>query len=124
MDNFENFYTRQIIYLPTNISYLRKKFKMNQKDLGTLLHCSDKTISSWELGTKKPDIIDVNTMAKFFKVSLDDMFDIDLRMENPDYLDSVVRNIKSLSKEKQQEIIPIIDVIVKSKMTNLSDEDV
>ena len=55
----------------SNISRLRKSFKMTQSEMAIKLNYSDKAISKWERGESLPDIEVLATISKLFNVSLD-----------------------------------------------------
>ena len=53
------------------IATLRKKLRMTQLELATLLDVSDKTVSKWETGQGYPDITLFPRLAEVFGVSVD-----------------------------------------------------
>ena len=53
------------------IKELRKKNKLSQKELGKIVHLSQNTISSYEIGTAEPDLYTIKELAKFFNVTID-----------------------------------------------------
>ena len=52
------------------IRALRKKKGWTQEYLGTLVHMSDKTISSWENGRSSPDEESIQLLCSAFDVSV------------------------------------------------------
>lgn len=50
---------------------LRLGKKWTQGELGQKLHVSDKTIGSWERGTRQPNLETINKIATIFEVSTD-----------------------------------------------------
>ena len=62
---------------PTNLSNLRKRHKMDQKELGKILNVSRATISLYETGKKKPSYNVLFFLGKHFKVSLNELMGID-----------------------------------------------
>ncbi len=52
---------------------LRTKKNMTQKELADQLMVSDKTVSRWENGGSLPDMDMVHDIAKFFKLSINDL---------------------------------------------------
>ena len=57
--------------LGATIRELRNEKKLTQKDLGKIIGVSQKTISSWERGSKLPDIPTLVRIAQYFCVSTD-----------------------------------------------------
>ena len=53
------------------IKDLRKKEKMTQAQLGSMLFKSESTVRMWELGKSEPDIETLNKLASIFGVSVD-----------------------------------------------------
>ena len=53
------------------IKDLRKKEKMTQAQLGSMLFKSESTVRMWELGKSEPDIDTLNNLASIFGVSVD-----------------------------------------------------
>lgn len=122
----------QIVYLPSNIAYLRNINKMSQNDLAKKLNYkSGSTITNWENGIRLPDVFDLWRLANIFNVSVDDIVKIDLRFKNKNLSEEEKRelkrkesinNLKKLTKEQEEEILQVVEILVKSKMTNLSDK--
>lgn len=61
--------------LGDKIIELRKKKKITQEQLSEKLGITRQTLSNWENNTTNPDIIQAKNIAKFFKISLDDLTD-------------------------------------------------
>lgn len=55
------------------IKNLREKAKLTQCELASLLNVSDKTVSKWETGRGFPDIVFLEPLAKFLKVSINEL---------------------------------------------------
>ncbi len=51
-----------------NIKKIRKERNLTQKELGDLLHVSNKTISKWESNRSLPDIDIIKSIAKVFDI--------------------------------------------------------
>lgn len=59
-----------------NLKRLRKKKNLTQKDLGDLIHYSDKNISKWEQGKSLPeDDETIETLAKILEVDKKQLFE-------------------------------------------------
>ncbi|MHC5246847.1 helix-turn-helix domain-containing protein [Enterococcus sp. LJL90] len=63
-----------------NIAHQRKNMTWTQKDLATLMHVSDKTISSWENERTYPDIGSLILLSDILELSLDELIKEDLIM--------------------------------------------
>jgi len=61
------------VYSPNNIRYYRTLAGLTQYELADKLGIKQPTMSQYERGTRNPSIIDLRTMAKIFKVSVDDL---------------------------------------------------
>ncbi len=57
-----------------NLRKLRLNLKMTQIELGELLGYSVKAISKWERGSSVPSVSVLFDIAKFFKISIDELF--------------------------------------------------
>lgn len=55
------------------IKELRIQRNLSQKQLGEILHVSDKTISKWETGRTLPDIEMIQKIAQYFHISIDEL---------------------------------------------------
>ena len=51
----------------------RKQKKMTQKQIGERIDISNATISSWEDGTKTPNVLSIIALCEAFDLSLDDL---------------------------------------------------
>lgn len=61
------------------IMKLRKKNNLSQEELAEKIGVARQTISKWELGETAPDIKQSKELSKIFKVSLDELFDNDIK---------------------------------------------
>ncbi|WP_144504744.1 S24 family peptidase [Bacillus mycoides] len=65
-----------------NLNFLRKSNKLTQNQLAKILEVNQSSISEWEKGVKEPATFGiVKTIADFFKVTVDDLFFTDLKLE-------------------------------------------
>ena len=55
------------------ITELRKEKNLTQKDLANELNVSDKAISRWETGKGFPDVDSLQSLSKFFSVSINEL---------------------------------------------------
>ena len=69
-----------VMYLATNIKYLRKLHKFTQNDLVRELggYRSSSSVQKWETGQADPPLDVVINLAKLFNVSVDDLLNVDL----------------------------------------------
>ncbi len=67
------------INIGNKIRELRKKKGITQEMLASVLLVSPQAISKWESGISYPDIGIIPTIASYFEVSLDILFDYDIR---------------------------------------------
>lgn len=67
-----------VIQIGTRIRALRKKKGLTQEALAAALSVSPQAISKWESGLTYPDMATIPSIAAFFEVSLDFLFDFDL----------------------------------------------
>ena len=58
----------------TKIKELRKRADMTQEQLADILGVAYQTVSKWECGTTAPDISMIAPIARFFKISADELF--------------------------------------------------
>jgi len=65
--------------LGNRIRELRMAKNLTQVQLGAYLNISAQAISKWEMGVSYPDMTMIPTLAAFFKVSLDELFDFDVK---------------------------------------------
>ena len=64
--------------LSNKIRELRRANNLTQEQMATALNISAQAISKWEMGASYPDMTMIPTLAAFFKVSLDELFDFDV----------------------------------------------
>ena len=65
--------------LGNKIRELRRSKNLTQEQLATSLNISPQAVSKWEMGASYPDMAMIPTLATFFKVSLDELFDFDVK---------------------------------------------
>ncbi|MCR5353802.1 MAG: helix-turn-helix domain-containing protein [Clostridiales bacterium] len=58
----------------TKIKELRRRADLTQEQLADILGVAYQTVSKWECGTTSPDISMIAPIARFFKVSADELF--------------------------------------------------
>ena len=65
--------------LGNKIRELRRAGNLTQEQLAASLNISPQAVSKWEMGASYPDMTMIPTLAAFFKVSLDELFDFDIK---------------------------------------------
>ena len=94
-------------HLAENLKFLREQNGKTQGELAVLFGIEQKTISSWECGSRKPPIGTIVSLAKLYRVSLDDLVLTDMRPPIPVY----ALNLAYLRKKHcmtQQEISELL----------------
>lgn len=62
------------------ITSLRKKYKWTQETLASKVGVSRQTLSNWESDITSPDLSQAKKLSELFKISLDELCDIDLEI--------------------------------------------
>ena len=75
--------------LGNKIRELRRRSNLTQEQLAASLNISAQAVSKWEMGASYPDMTMIPTIAAFFKVSLDELFDFDVKN-----IDEEIQNIR------------------------------
>ena len=70
--------------LGENIARLRKERGLTQEDLAKELNISYQAVSKWENGVSSPDISNIMQLARFFGVSIDMLFGMELTPQRED----------------------------------------
>lgn len=65
--------------LGNKIRELRRASNLTQEQLAAALNISAQAVSKWEMGASYPDMSMIPTLAAFFRVSLDELFDFDVK---------------------------------------------
>ena len=65
--------------LGNKIRELRRANNLTQEQLAATLNISAQAVSKWEMGASYPDMTMIPTLAALFKVSLDELFDFDVK---------------------------------------------
>ncbi len=90
------------------IADLRKEKNLTQKDLANELNVSDKAISRWETGKGFPDVESLQSLSKFFAVTINEL------------LAGEKAKIKTIEEIAEENIISAIAETEKSKKTKKS----
>ena len=65
--------------LGNKIRELRRARNLTQEQLAASLNISPQAVSKWEMGASYPDMTMIPVIAGVFKVSLDELFDFDVK---------------------------------------------
>ncbi len=79
--------------LGEKIIELRKKKGLTQEALSEYLNVSRQTLSNWEKDNTIPDLAQAKNIAKFFKISLDDLIDNTLEIECKHNSNNILQNL-------------------------------
>ena len=100
--------------LSERLKKLRKEKGLSQKDLSAELNIPRTTISSWEAGSRTPELMTTQNLATFFEVSIDYLLGrTDSR--NPVHIESIVDNLYKTIQDDPE----LVDFI--EKLTYRSD---
>lgn len=95
------------MYLAGNLKFLREQIGKTQQELANLFGVEQKTMSSWECGSRTPGIEIIVELARYHGVSLDDLVLRDMKPAMPVY----VLNLMYLRKKHgmtQQDISELL----------------
>jgi transcriptional regulator with XRE-family HTH domain len=108
------------IYLPSNITFLRKQNKLTQQQLADFFGYTHTAISNWESGNRSPDSIDLYKLSNIFEISVDDLVKVDLEKEYYNIKKHTKKEVKEkvtqivsnseLEDNKKQMIINVVEV--------------
>lgn len=69
-------------YFPNNLKFLRMQYGMTQEELAKKMDKDYSTIGKWELGQRNPIMSDIIKLSDIFNVSVQDLVEKDLRINN------------------------------------------
>lgn len=84
---------------------IREHFGLTQLQLGQKLGFGQHAVSTWEKGTREPDIKTLKMLSKFFNISIDCLLENDEQANEPK-----ISEVQSYS-EKQKELLPLIQML-------------
>lgn len=84
------------MYLAGNLKFLREQIGKTQQELANLFGVEQKTMSSWECGSRTPGIEIIVELARYHGVSLDDLVLRDMKPAMPVY---VLKAVKTMKKD-------------------------
>lgn len=94
---------------------LRNSHSLSQKKLAEELKYSQSIISDWEKGTKEPTAQAIIALAKYFRISTDDLLGIsndNIEQEDSDKLDEILllQAYHTMSAGKKQALFSMLDI--------------
>lgn len=84
--------------LGENLLKARKRISLSQEEVAEKLGISRQTISKWEMNETLPDICQSKKLASLYKLSLDELIEFDVELEE------IERIIENTTEEKQEKI--------------------
>lgn len=109
-----NYFEIMSNYLGSNLKHLRKQYAINQSEVASVLNKAATTIGNWENGISEPNILELNKLATYFSVSIDDLINSNLGDSNDDLNDT--------KKHQLNEPAPSYEKVPTKKM-HLTDKD-
>lgn len=117
-------------YFPKNLQFLRKKKNLTQSQLASKVNVDQTTIGRWEDGNREPTVGNASNLAEVFQVSLLDLLDKDLSVEessnNFNELDEfgilLSSKMKDLPEDKQRLIMNVTKSIIEEVDKELDGE--
>lgn len=100
------------------IQMLRIKNGLTQNELAEKIHSSQKYISNVETGKKRPSVDFYITIANFFGVSLDLIFQDSIKMNKNINIDTAIIKMSYMSENEQAHILKLIDTFAEFLNSN------
>jgi transcriptional regulator with XRE-family HTH domain len=98
-------------YIGQNLKYLRKKLGLTQEELAIKIGTTRPAIGSYEEGRAAPKIQALQELAKFYRVSIDQLINEDLSTDKPQKNDnSVPRVLTTVIDRDNRELILAVPV--------------
>ena len=100
------------------IRLLRNQHDITQKDFAEKINSSQSYLSDVETGKKRPSLDYYITIANFFKVSLDYIFQDSLDMKKNVIIDNVILKMSYMNHEDQKFVLRLIESREEYKHSN------
>lgn len=71
-----------MVHFGTNLKFIRKKRRINQAQLSTMLNVKPNTISNYETGVSSPDFKRLEILMRFFEVPVNELLYVDMVEED------------------------------------------
>ncbi len=100
-------------YLASNMRYLRKTKKATQEELANAIGVNRSMVGSYEEGRAVPRISALQLLSHYFKVTIDDLINKDLKEEDADVPDAKGSDLRVLSMvvdSDDKELITLVGV--------------
>ena len=107
------------INIGNKIRELRKKKGITQEMLASVLLVSPQAVSKWESGNSYPDVEMIPTIANYFEVSLDILFDYDIR-EMKKKIQNIIADAQEYFFDNTEKYIEIIKTAIAEYPNNES----
>lgn len=99
------------------IRLLRNQHDITQKDFAEKINSSQNYLSDVETGKKRPSLDYYITIANFFKVSLDYIFQDSLDMKKNVIIDNVILKMSYMNDEDQKFVLRLIESLEEYKQS-------
>src|SRR6266540_3186480 len=90
-------------FIGEQIRDLRTARKLSQEELGRAIGVPTNTISRWETATYRPDVVELDRLARFFGVSILDFFP-SAKVSSDERLVALLRAAKDLHADDLEEL--------------------
>ena len=100
------------------IRLLRNQHDITQKDFAEKINSSQNYLSDVETGKKRPSLDYYITIANFFKVSLDYIFQDSWDMKKNVIIDNVILKMSYMNDEDQKFVLRLIESLEEYKHSN------
>lgn len=110
-----------------NIKHLRESRELTQIQFAELFGVSDKTVSTWEIGTRTPRMGVIQKIADYYHITKSDIIEGDLQNINSENLElsareeSLITNYRQLNTEGKDKTDDYVKDLLKTG--NYSDDD-
>ncbi len=110
------------IYTANKLLQLRKKNNYSQEELAQHLNISRQAVSKWERAESSPDTDNLIALAKLYRISLDELLEINVKTFVCEDNNNYERKIISLKKEEAFSPDNEINQILSSRSVSIKDE--
>ena len=104
------------------IAEMRKSRNLTQRELGDMLHISDKTVSKWESGRGLPEVSLMMPLCNILGISVNELLS-GAKLEEEKYKKKAEENILNLMNERQEnkrKILIAVAVMLLSLVTSIA----
>ena len=104
--------------IPENIKRLRTARGLSQMDLAKILNVSDRTVSTWEMGTRIPRMGNIQAMADLFNVQKTDIIE-DKKLpatEGEERLDrELIEKLTMLTSDEKEKVVAFVQGLLAAR---------